>query len=299
MEHIPVLLKEVITNLDIKKNGIYIDLTIGRGGHSVEILKKLGPNGLLIGFDKDKESLEKTRTLLSSVSNNFILIHSDFKYIDSELKKIKIDKVDGILADLGVSSPQLDQKHRGFSYKQDAYLDMRMNQEQKLDAHKIINTYSKDELATILKNNAEVKEWKIISNAIFQNRPINTTLELVSVIKNALPAFILRKKNPAKAVFQAIRIEVNQELDALKSLLLDSIKYLKQNSKLLIISFHSIEDRIVKKVFGNLIKAKFDPKMPINEDKNYSVKIINVSKQEIEKNRRSKSAKLRILTKLN
>lgn len=298
MNHIPVMLNEVITNLNIKANGIYVDLTIGRGGHSLEILKKLNSDGLLIGFDKDKESLEKTRTLLSSISSNFILIHSDFKYIDFELKKHKIEKVDGILADLGVSSPQLDQQHRGFSYSKDAYLDMRMDQSQQLDAHLVVNTYSKAQIAGILKNNAEVKEWKIISNAIFQNRPINTTLELVSIIKSALPSFILRKKNPAKAVFQAIRIEVNKELEALQSLLSDSLKYLRTNSKLLIITFHSIEDRIVKKFFGKLIKNKFDSKMPINEEKKFVVKTINVSKNEMEKNKRSKSAKLRILTKL-
>lgn len=296
--HKPVLLKEVINNLDVKPDGCYLDLTLGRGGHAKEILKKLGPNGFLFGIDKDNEAIEKTMPLLKSISNNFKLVQSDYKNFDLVLEKFKIKKVDGILIDLGVSSPQLDETKRGFSYSKDSYLDMRMDQRQKIDAHYIVNNYSKEELEVIFKNNAEVKEWKSISNAIFKNRPINTTFELVDVIKSSLPAFILRKKNPAKAVFQAIRIEVNKELEALETFLSKSLNFLNVNSKILIISFHSIEDRIVKKFFGNLTKSLVDPKMPINEELNYIVKTINVSKEELRENKRSRSSKLRILTKV-
>ncbi|MGL5357839.1 MAG: 16S rRNA (cytosine(1402)-N(4))-methyltransferase RsmH [Metamycoplasmataceae bacterium] len=298
MKHIPVMLDEVIQNLDIKNDGIYVDLTLGNGGHSKEILKRLNDQGMLIGFDKDQDAIERTAANLSEINNNFKLINSDFKNLKSEITKFKIHSVNGILIDLGVSSPQLDQPSRGFSYRYDSYLDMRMDMNQKLDAHYIINNYSVDQLKEILNNNAEVKESNIISNAIVKNRPINTTLELDRVIKDSLPAFILRKKNPSKAVFQAIRIEVNNELESLKIALKDSLNFLKKGSKLLVITFHSIEDRIVKNFFGDLTKPKINLKLPIQEEFEWKVKTINVSKEEAEKNKRSRSSKLRILSKL-
>ncbi|MGL4183522.1 MAG: 16S rRNA (cytosine(1402)-N(4))-methyltransferase RsmH [Metamycoplasmataceae bacterium] len=298
MKHIPVMLDEVIQNLDIKNNGIYVDLTLGNGGHSKEILKRLNNQGMLIGFDKDQEAIERTTANLSKTFNNFKLINSDFKNLKSEISKFKIHSVDGILIDLGVSSPQLDQPSRGFSYRYDSYLDMRMDMNQKLDAHFIINNYSVEQLRDILNNNAEVKESNIISNAIVKNRPINTTLELDRVIKESLPAFILRKKNPSKAVFQAIRIEVNNELESLKIALKDSLNFLKKGSKLLVITFHSIEDRIVKNFFGELTKPKINLKLPVQEEFEWKVKTIKVTKEEAEKNKRSRSSKLRILSKL-
>ncbi|MGL5520041.1 MAG: 16S rRNA (cytosine(1402)-N(4))-methyltransferase RsmH [Metamycoplasmataceae bacterium] len=298
MKHIPVMLDEVIQNLDIKNDGIYVDLTLGNGGHSKEILKRLNNQGMLIGFDKDQDAIERTTANLSEISNNFKLINSDFKNLKSEITKFKIHSVNGILIDLGVSSPQLDQPSRGFSYRYDSHLDMRMDMNQKIDAHYIVNNYSVEQLRDILNKNAEVKESNIISNAIVKNRPINTTLELDRVIKDSLPAFILRKKNPSKAVFQAIRIEVNNELESLKIALKDSLNFLKKGSKLLVITFHSIEDRIVKNFFGDLTKPKINLKLPVQEEFEWKVKTINVSKEEAEKNKRSRSSKLRILSKL-
>ncbi|MDK2819550.1 MAG: 16S rRNA (cytosine(1402)-N(4))-methyltransferase RsmH [Mycoplasmataceae bacterium] len=283
--------------LDIKENGIYLDLTLGRAGHSKEILKRI-PNGLLIAFDKDINAIRNSNSLLSEVGSNFKLIHSDFIKIKSVLDQLGIKAVNGILVDLGVSSPQIDDESRGFSYSKDARLDMRMDQSQELDAHVIVNNYSEYELVEILKNNADVKLPKVISNAIIKNRPINTTEELVNIIRDSLPAKIVRMKNPAKAVFQALRIAVNNELESLKILLSDSIEFLEKDSVLAIISFHSIEDKIIKNFFGKLIKDKMDPKIPIQEEKDWAVKIYSPSKTEIEKNNRSRSSKLRALTKL-
>ncbi|MGL4343273.1 MAG: 16S rRNA (cytosine(1402)-N(4))-methyltransferase RsmH [Metamycoplasmataceae bacterium] len=297
MEHIPVLLTEVIENLEIKKDGIYLDLTLGRGGHTQEILKRLNKDALMVGFDKDLEAIEKTRANLSKYTN-LKLIHSDFKNLENELSKLQIKSVDGILIDLGVSSPQIDQQNRGFSYRYDAYLDMRMDQRQTLDAFYVVNNYDVNKLGELFRNNADVKEWKIISNAIVKNRPIKTTFELNNVIKESLPAFILRKKNPSKAIFQAIRMEVNNEVESLKEVLVQSIKYLKKDGKLLVISFHSVEDKIVKNFFGNLTKQKLDPKMPLQEEKVWCVKTINVSEKEKVINKRARSAKLRILKKV-
>lgn len=297
MEHIPVLIKEVIDSLEIKENGIYVDLTLGRGGHSSEILKKL-TTGKLIAFDKDLTAIQKSGEVLSKINSNFILIHSDFKNLDMKLKEYGIDKVDGILIDLGVSSPQLDEAERGFSYNKEAKLDMRMDQTQKLDAYEIVNNYSEEQLVYILKNYADVMLPKRVAKGILEARPINTTLELVDVIKKSLPAKLVREKNPSKAVFQAIRIAVNNELDSLNQVLNQAIAKLNTNGKLAVISFHSIEDRIVKNFFGNLIKSKIDSRLPIQEIKEWRVKIINPKKDEIENNRRSRSAKLRVLTKV-
>lgn len=295
--HIPVLFNEVINSLNIKEDGIYVDLTLGRAGHSKEILKNI-KNGKLIAFDKDEIAIEESRSRLSEVSNNFILIHSDFKNLKNELTKIGINKVDGIIADLGVSSPQLNNQDRGFSYSKDCYLDMRMDQSQSLKAWDIVNDWTEEQLITIFVNYADVKMPKRIANAIIKNRPINTTFQLVDIIKSCLPAKIVRQKNPAKTVFQAIRIAVNNELESLDVVLRDSIEILKEDGTLAIITFHSIEDRIVKKFFGDLIKSKLDFKIPIQEEKKYIVKTIYPTADEIEHNKRSRSAKLRILKKI-
>lgn len=296
--HYTVLLNETVESLKIKPDGIYVDLTLGMGGHSALILEKLNSNGLLIGFDKDSYALRKSENRLSQIAPNFKLIKSDFKNIKSELAKLGISKVDGIIADLGISSPQVDQAERGFSYNKDAKLDMRMNQDQDLDAHYIVNNYTEEQLTNIFYNNADVKLAKQVAKVVVESRPIDSTMQLVQVIKTAYPAALLRAKNPAKAVFQAIRIEVNNELLSLQQMLEDAVSLLKNDSSLAIITFHSLEDRIVKNFFGNLIKNKLPAKMPINEVKDFVAKQIKPSKNELALNKRSRSAKLRILTKI-
>lgn len=296
--HYSVLLKETIDALNIKPNGIYVDLTLGMGGHSSENLKRI-PKGKLIAFDKDSFAIQESRKRLSQIADNFQLIHADFENITTELAKLGIFTVDGIIADLGISSPQIDNAERGFSYSKDAYLDMRMNRDQTLDAHYVVNSYSETQLAKIFYDNAEVRFAKQVAKAIVNNRPINTTIELANVVRNSLPAKVVAQKNPNKAIFQAIRIEVNHEFESLNNMLKEAIKLLNVNSSLAIISFHSLEDGIVKKFFGNLIKDKMPSKMPVNEVKNFSVKTIKVSNQELNENNRSRSAKLRVLTKLS
>lgn len=295
--HIPVMLEEVIKSLEIKSDGIYVDLTLGRAGHSEAILKSI-PNGKLIGFDKDIIAIEESHSRLIKINNNFKLIHSDFKNIKNELIKLGIEKVDGIIADLGVSSPQIDDASRGFSYSKNGFLDMRMNQSQSLKAWDIVNKWSFEQLVDIFKNNADVKLPNRIANAIIENRPIDTTNQLCDVIKLSLPAKIVRAKNPAKTVFQAIRIAVNNELDSIEHALTDAMFFLKKGSVLSIITFHSIEDRIVKNFFKKLIKSNIDPKLPIQEIKHYEAKTIKPSEIEIKNNSRSRSAKLRILKKI-
>jgi len=296
-KHYSVMLKEVIESLNIKPNGLYVDLTLGRGGHSLEILKKISEDGILFSFDKDKQALIESEPRLSKVSNNFKLVHADFRNFKDELAKFKIQAVDGIIVDLGVSSPQLDEAERGFSYSKEARLDMRMNRHQTLDAYEIVNNWSKDQLVKIFINNADVMLPKRVAKGIIDNRPIETTTDLVDVIRNSLPAKIVRKKHPAKGVFQAIRIAVNGELDALSNMLAQVISLLKRGGVLAIITFHSIEDRIVKKAFGELIKDETG-KLPIIVEKEFRVKTKKPSPVEIDENRRSRSAKLRILTKL-
>lgn len=295
--HVPVMLNEVIKMLEIKQDGIYVDLTLGRAGHSQAILKNI-KNGRLIGFDKDIIAIEESHSRLKQISDNFKLIHCDFKNFKNELNKLGIAKVDGIIADLGVSSPQLENNERGFSYSKNGFLDMRMDQSQSLTAWNIINEWNVEDLIEIFINNADVKMPKRVANAIIKNRPINTTLELVDIIKKSLPAKIVSKKNPAKTVFQAIRIAVNNELESLEFILKDSIELLNENGILEIITFHSIEDRIVKKFFGQLIKSKLDPKIPIQEEKKYIVKTIYPTDIEINNNKKSRSAKLRVLKKI-
>ncbi len=288
----------MIESLQIKPNGIYVDLTLGRAGHSQEILKKL-ENGKLICFDKDIEAINESKTKLAKINCNFILIKNDFRNLKSELEKLNINKVSGIIADLGVSSPQLDNKNRGFSYSQDANLDMRMDLDNKLTAAEIINNYSEVEIEKILYQNADVKLAKLIAKAIVKSRPINTTFELNELLKNTLPAKIVREKNPSKAVFQAFRIAVNDELGALEEMLNQIPNLLEVNGKLAIITFHSKEDAIVKKYFQNL--NYHDPlldKLPIQVNKKWRQKTIFPSESEKQINKRSRSAKLRVITRL-
>ncbi|QKX38868.1 16S rRNA (cytosine(1402)-N(4))-methyltransferase RsmH [Metamycoplasma hominis] len=298
MEHIPVLLNEVIEQLSIKPDGIYVDLTLGRGGHSQEILKRL-TTGKLICFDKDIQAINESREKLIKISQNFILIKSDFRNITCELKKLNIDKVDGILADLGVSSPQLDDPNRGFSYSINSDLDMRMDLDNTLTAKEIINNATKKEIIDILQSNADVKLSNLIAKAIVKNRPISDSFTLNQIIKDSLPAKIVRQKNPSKAVFQAFRIAVNDELNALSEMLSQLPNLLKKDGKIAIITFHSKEDVIVKKFYQNL--NYFDPKLKkilIVETHKWHQKVIFPSSKEEEINKRSRSAKLRVITKL-
>lgn len=294
--HYSVLLNETIDALNIKENGIYVDLTLGMGGHSAKILEKL-KTGHLFAFDKDDYALKVADQKLSKISKNYTLIKSDFQNIKSELKKKGVNKVDGIIADLGFSSPQVDTPERGFSYNKDAKLDMRMDQQQDFSAYDLINTYSESKLNQILLDYADVKLHYKVAKAIVKNRPITNTLELVEIIKSVYPAALLRVKNLAKPVFQAIRIEVNNELDSLAKMLNDVVEMLSLNSSLCIITFHSIEDRIVKNFFKNLTKNDVPDKMPIQVKKMYQTKQLLPSLCEINENKRSKSAKLRILKK--
>lgn len=292
------MLDEVIEKLQIKENGIYVDLTLGRAGHSKEILKKL-TTGKLICLDKDIEAINQSNEILKKINSNYVLIKSDFRFLSDVLKKMNIEKVDGIIADLGVSSPQLDNVNRGFSYSQNSDLDMRMDIDQSLTAKYILNNYSFETLNKLLIDNADVKFSQRIAKEIIKNRPFNESFELVDLLKNILPAKLLKQKNPAKQVFQALRIAVNDELNAINDLLEQIPNLLNKNGKFLAISFHSKEDYLIKKFYQNLTyrNPKLD-KLPIQEDKSWSQKIIFPSEKEKQLNKRSHSAKLRIITKL-
>ncbi len=308
-EHVSVLLKEAIEGLNIKEDGIYVDATLGRAGHSSVILKRL-KKGKLYCFDQDKEAIEYSKTKLASISDNFEIIYSNFKNIKEELEKRGIKEVDGILFDLGVSSPQFDEDYRGFSYRYDAPLDMRMDERNTLTAKKIVNEYSLNELTRIFKEYGEEKYSYSVAKTICKRREekeIESTLELVEIIKSSLPKKELFKdKHPAKRIFQALRIEVNNELEVLKIALNDSLKLLKKDGRIVVITFHSLEDRITKNIFKEVSFIKGDRKndylLPSEIKKaGYEVvnkKVITPSENEIETNRRSKSAKLRILKKL-
>jgi len=307
-EHVSVLLNESIDGLNIKSDGIYVDATLGRAGHSYHILKKLSNLGKLYCFDKDIEAMETSSQLLSTISPQFELIHADYKFIVMELNKRGINSVDGILFDLGVSSPQLDNGERGFSYKYDARLDMRMNKDDKLDAYTVVNTYKEDDLRNIIFNYGEERYARNIARNIVLRRkekPIETTFELVDIIKASMPGSALREGHPAKRTFQAIRIEVNDELNSLKIALNDSLKLLKKGGRIAVITFHSLEDKIVKEIFKKASEGEsWSRNMPINvEQKESEFKLITrkpilPSEKELKENNRSHSAKLRIIEKL-
>jgi len=301
-KHKSVLLNECIEALDIKENGIYVDGTLGRGGHSKEILKKL-KNGKLYVFDLDEEAIKESKEVLKDY-DNVIYIHDNFMNMDKY-----IDQVDGILLDLGVSSPQFDEGDRGFSYRLDARLDMRMNKEASLSAYEVVNEYSEAELVRIFRDYGEEDfARKIASNIVKQReeKNITTTFELVEVIKASKPARVLSKKgHPAKQCFQAIRIEVNKELDALQTFLELFPKILKVNGRVAIITFHSLEDRLVKKRFKELSSVHDDlriAKRP-EEIETPDFELVNrkalvASDAELLDNSRSKSAKLRVIKKV-
>lgn len=299
--HKSVLLIESINGLNIKPDGTYIDCTLGYAGHSGEILKRLETEGFLFAFDQDEEAVNFSYDKLSKIGNNFKIFHTNFRNI----KECITDKVDGILFDLGVSSPQLDDASRGFSFHKDAPLDMRMDKRQELDAYEVVNTYPLEKLIDILYIYGEEVNAKSIAKGIISNRPINTTLELADVIKENVPISYRKKSNPCRKTFQAIRIEVNSELSILESSLMDAFSLLKPNGRMCVITFHSLEDRIVKNVFKKLcsddINSKNLPVVPLEmraKAKLITKKPIIPSGSELELNNRSRSAKLRIIEKL-
>ncbi|MBS6719650.1 MAG: 16S rRNA (cytosine(1402)-N(4))-methyltransferase RsmH [Peptoniphilus harei] len=306
--HKSVLLKETIEGLNVRKGKIYLDGTLGGAGHSYEILKKLDGTGLLIGIDQDEEALKAAREKLSDFKN---VEFFNLNYIDFEkaLDELGIDKIDGVLLDIGVSSYQFDNPERGFSYRFDAPLDMRMDKTLKISAKEIVNTYSEGEITQIIKDFGEEKWASRISKFIVEerkNKSINTTFDLVEIIKNAIPASARRNgPHPAKRTFQALRIEVNKELDVLKNSIDKFVNRLNPGGRIAIITFHSLEDRIVKNSFKYLEKDCIcPPTSPICTcDKKREIKIITrkpitASEDELKENNRSHSAKLRIAEKL-
>ena len=307
MKHYSVLLSESIQGLNIKENGIYVDATLGYGGHSSEILRKL-TTGHLYSFDQDEEAIKYSDKRLSEISSNYTLIKSNFVNMKDKLNELGINKVDGILFDLGLSSPQIDDSSRGFTFMNESILDMRMDLSNKFTARELINTYSVLELTNIFFEYGEEKLSKVIAKKIVEERnkkEIITTTELVEIIKNAVGLKYFNKFHPERQIFQAIRIEVNNELNVLKSVLPDAIDLLNQGGRISVITFHSLEDRIVKQVFkknsevNEMVKGL--PEIP----KEYLPKIILINKkpilpseEEIKKNSRSKSAKLRIIERV-
>ena len=300
--HKSVLLNECIQHLNIKSNSIIVDCTLGYGGHSSEILKRI-PNGHLYSFDQDTEAIKYSSELLSKISSNYTIINSNFVNIKDELNKIGISNVDGILYDLGVSSPQLDQDYRGFSFHQDAKLDMRMDQNQDFSAYNVVNEYSSVMLADILFKYGEEKYARQIAKKIVENRPINTTLELVEVIKEAVPMKYKINHHPARKTFQAIRIEVNNELEVFEKSLKDALELLDVGGRICVITFHSLEDRICKEVFKSVSTVKKElQSLPVIPDeylpKYKVVKVLSPNEEEVSLNKRARSAKLRVIERI-
>ena len=306
--HVSVLLNECLEGLTIKENGIYVDGTLGGAGHSSEILKRLSKEGRLIGIDQDTDALKAAKERLKDYSN-VTFVHSNFSNIENVLNNLNIDGVDGILMDLGVSSYQLDEGERGFSYMKDAPLDMRMNRENDFSAYNVVNEYSEEDLYRIIRDYGEEKFAKRIASFIVENRQeknIETTLELVEIIKNAIPAKARREgPHPAKRTFQAIRIEVNSELSILNKTIEDGVEKLNKGGRMAIITFHSLEDRIVKNKFRDLaVSCRCPKEFPVcvcgekAKVKIISRKAIEPTKEEVEINPRSRSAKLRVIEKL-
>ena len=306
--HVSVLLDECIEGLDIKPDGIYVDGTLGGAGHSSQIAKRL-TTGRLIGIDRDPVALKAAGERLAPYSDRVTLVHSNFCEIRQVLEDLEIPGVDGILLDLGVSSPQLDDGSRGFSYMADAPLDMRMNNEDALSAYDVVNTWPQEELKRILYDYGEERYAPRIAAAICsrrENQPIETTLELVDVIRGAMPAAALREKqHPAKRSFQAIRIAVNDELGSVEKVMADAIPCLNPGGRLAIITFHSLEDRIVKNGMSAASKGcTCPPNFPVCVcGKKPQVKLVNrkpivSGDEELERNPRARSAKLRVCEKL-
>ncbi len=304
MKHISVLLEESIESLNLKETSIVVDATLGLGGHSYEILKIIN-KGFLYCFDQDDTSIKIAKDRLKDFKN-FEIIRSNFVDLENELKKRNVLKVDSILFDLGVSSPQLDEAERGFSFHQDAVLDMRMDQSAELTAKDVVNKYSFEKLKKIITEYGDEKYAKNIARAIEKNREkkeIKTTFELVEIIQSCVPEKYKREKHPARKTFQAIRIEVNNELEVLSSALKQSLELLNINGRLCVITFHSLEDKICQNIFKEVsemdIALKKMPIVPENMKPKFKIiKKISPSKKELEDNNRARSAKLRIIERV-
>ena len=306
-KHVSVLLNESISSLNLKENSIVVDATLGYGGHSSNILDRIN-RGYLFAFDQDSEAIRHSTDRLSKIGANFTIIKSNFVYMKEELEKRGVAKVDAVLFDLGVSSPQLDDTERGFSYHNDAKLDMRMDKDQKISAYDIVNKYIKEQLANIFYKYGEDKFSNNIAKKIVEyreNKPIETTLELVEIIKSAVPMKFRIDKHPARQIFQAIRIEVNHELDVIEPALEQALSLLNIGGRVAVITFHSLEDRIVKNYFKE--KCKIDdkvkglPNIPESYLPDFKLvynKAIEPTEEEIENNARSRSAKLRVIERI-
>ena len=302
--HISVLLNECIENLNLKDDSVIVDCTLGYGGHSSEILKRI-TKGKLYSFDQDDEAIKSAKNRLDKIGNNYTIIRSNFVHLESEIKKYE-NSVDGILYDLGVSSPQLDEAERGFSFHNDAELDMRMDKTSPLTAYDVVNNYSYEELTNILYKYGEEKYASSIAKKIIKERelkPIKTTLELVEIIKSAVPEKYKRDKHPARKTFQAIRIEVNKELDVFESSLRQALDLVKIGGRVCVITFHSLEDKICKNIFKSVSEVDKNLRnMPIIPDElmpKYKV-IANIkpSLEELANNNRARSARLRVIERV-
>ena len=303
--HKSVLLKECIQYLNLKEDSVIVDCTLGYGGHSGEILKKI-PKGFLYAFDQDQEAIQFSQKKLQAISSNYEIIYTNFVNLKQELQKRNMQKVDGILFDLGVSSPQLDEQERGFSFHKNSRLDMRMNQENTFSAYELVNTYSKEELTKILYEYGEEKYASSIASHIVKKRedhPIETTLELVEIIKMSVPEKYKREKHPARKTFQAIRIEVNHELEVFTSALTQALEMVNIGGRICVITFHSLEDRICKNKFKEMseIDSKLN-KLPIIPEEylpNYKcIATVSAKTNELEENYRARSAKLRVIERI-
>ncbi len=307
-KHVSVLLEECLEGLNIKPDGVYVDGTMGGAGHTGEILKRV-PEGLVIGIDQDTDAIAAATNRLEAIGGNYKIAHSNFLGIKAVLKDLEVPKIDGLLLDLGVSSYQLDKAERGFSYMHDGELDMRMDRDSDFSAYDVVNTYSKEELTDIIRRYGEEKWAARIADFIVKGRaekPLKTTYELVDIIKAAIPAKARKDgPHPAKRTFQAIRIEVNAELKIIEATVRDAVDCLNSGGRVAIITFHSLEDRIVKETFRDLAKGCIcPPEFPVcicdNKPKGKVItrKPILPSEAELEVNPRSRSAKLRVFEKL-
>jgi len=305
MKHKSVLLKESIDNLNIKVDGVYVDATLGFGGHSLEILKRIN-KGFLFAFDQDSEAIQYSTERLKDF-DNFKIIKSNFSNMQECLMKDNIKKVDGILFDIGVSSMQLDEDYRGFSYHNDAKLDMRMDTDSEFSAYELVNEYDYNNLVRVLRDYGEEKYASSIAKNILksrENKKIETTLELVDIIKRSMPVRELRDGHPARKAFQAIRIEVNHELDVLERALEQAIDLIDVGGRICVITFHSLEDRIVKNIFRKYseVDAKFSRLPYVPDEYMPKLKIISKgitpSNLELEENNRARSSRLRVVEKI-
>ena len=306
-KHISVLLEESISSLNLKENSIIVDCTLGYGGHSSNILARI-KKGFLFAFDQDSEAIRHSTDRLTAVGTNFTIIKSNFVHLKEKLNELGVEKVDGVLFDLGVSSPQLDERERGFSYHEDARLDMRMDKDNPLSAYEVVNNYSKEQLANIFYKYGEDKFSNNIAKKIVEYRetkPIETTLELVEVIKTAEQKKFRIDKHPARQIFQAIRIEVNNELGVIEPAINQALEMLNVGGRVAVITFHSLEDRLVKNIFKE--KCAIDPKLkgmpniPAEYLPDFELvvnKAIAPSEEEINNNPRARSAKLRVIERI-